>query len=96
MDNSKGPIGPQPQFKEDSLNKKFSYSFTRRQLIILVNALRPIQLPLGDMRNRVLLDILDEVERTAIQSISADDYETPTTQQPQPAPTEDKPEVQIN
>lgn len=68
---------PQPEFKEKALNAKFSYSFTRKQLIVLVNALRPIQLPLGDLRNRVLLDILDEIERTAIQSITPNDYDAP-------------------
>jgi hypothetical protein len=87
MNPNDRPIGP--EFKDEALNAKFSYSFTRRQLIILVNALRPIQLPLGDMRNGVLLEILGEIERTAIQSITESDYK--------PLPTETlKSEVQTN
>ncbi len=77
MNPNDAPIGP--EFKESSLNKKFSYSFSRKQLIILVNALRPIQLPLGDIRTGVLLDMLGEIERTAIQSITEDDYKKPET-----------------
>lgn len=73
--NPEVPVGP--EFKEESLNAKFSYSFTRKQLIILVNTLRPISLPLGDMRNGVLLEILGEIERTAIQSITQNDYKVP-------------------
>ena len=78
MNPSNAPVGP--EFKEEALNAKFSYSWTRKQLIILVNALRPLQLPLGDMRNGVLLEILGEIERTAIQSITPDDYEKPLTE----------------
>lgn len=77
--NSNPPQGPQPEFTQKALDAKFSFSFTRKQLIVLVNALRPIQLPLGDMRNRVLLEMLEEVERTAIQSITQDDYIKPET-----------------
>lgn len=84
MNPNQGPVGqqPQPEFKEESLNKKFSYSWTRKELIVLVNALRPIQLPLGDLRNKVLLGILEEIERTAIQSITPDDYEQPEKETP--------------
>jgi hypothetical protein len=69
------PVGNQPEFTEKALNAKFSFSFTRKQLIVLVNALRPIQLPIGDLRSKVLIGILEEVEKTAIQSITASDYE---------------------
>jgi hypothetical protein len=89
MNPAQGPVGPQPEFKDEALNAKFSYSFTRKQLIVLVNVLRPIQLPLGDMRNSVLLEMLGEIERTAIQSITENDYRKPE----QPAAT---PEVQTN
>lgn len=75
MNPTNGPVGP--EFKTEALEKKFSYSFSRKQLIILVNALRPMQLPLHDLRTRTLLEILDEIERTAIQSITPDDYEKP-------------------
>lgn len=93
MNPNQGPVGP--EFKEESLNAKFSYSFNRKQLIILVNALRPIQLPLGDMRTKVLGEILEEIERTAIQSITENDYVKPAS--PIPAPTEElKPELQTN
>lgn len=84
MNPNQGPVGP--EFKDEALNAKFSYSFSRRQLIILVNVLRPLQLPLGDMRNKVLSDILEEVERTAIQSITDNDYKKPEL--PPTAPTE--------
>lgn len=78
--NSISPDSPQNQplqFTEEALNKKFSYSFTRKQLIVLVNVLRPIQLPISDVRSRVLIEVLDEIERTAIQSITPDDYKKP-------------------
>ncbi len=76
-----GPVGqqPQPEFTQKALKAKFSYSFTRAQLIILVNALRPIQLPISDMRAHILIEILGEIERTAIQSITASDYKSNTT-----------------
>lgn len=74
MNPNSTPQQPQPEFTEESLNKKFSYSFTRKQLIVLVNALRPIQLPIGDLRSKVLREILEEVEATAIQSITSSDY----------------------
>lgn len=93
MNPNQGPIGP--EFKEDALNKKFSYAFTRKQLIILVNILRPLQLPLSDLRTGILLGILDEIERTAIQSITPDDYQ----KQPVPptAPIEPPtPNVNVN
>lgn len=80
MNPNQGPVGP--EFKEEALNAKFSYSFTRKQLIILVNALRPIQLPLGDMRNKILIEILEEIERTAIQSITESDYKKVETVPP--------------
>lgn len=75
MNPQQGQVSPQQEFKPDALSAKFSYSFTRKQLIILVNALRPIQLPISDLRTRVLIEILDEIERTAIQSITNSDYE---------------------
>lgn len=78
MDNHT-PVGNQPQleFTQKALDAKFSYSFSRKQLIVLVNALRPIQLPIGDLRSRVLREILEEVEDTAISSISPNDYVQP-------------------
>jgi hypothetical protein len=82
MNPNSTPQQPQPEFTEESLNKKFSYSFSRKQLIILVNALRPIQLPVGDLRSKVLREILEEVELTAIQSITSSDYVQPTPEVP--------------
>jgi hypothetical protein len=92
MNPNQGPIGP--EFKEEALNAKFSYSFTRKQLIILVNALRPLQIPLGDIRNGVLLEILGEIERTAIQSITNNDYKKPEPPPTQPLP--EAPKVETN
>lgn len=76
------PNSPQPEFTEKALDAKFSFSFSRKQLIILVNVLRPLELKLGDIRGRVLLEVLDEIERTAIQSITPDDYIKPETLTP--------------
>lgn len=76
------PVGaPQKEFTNEALEKKFSYAFTRRECIILVNVLRGQQFQLGDMRNKILLNILDEIELTAIQSITNDDYIQPTVPQ---------------
>lgn len=71
------PQQPQKEFTESALNAKFSYSFTRRECIILVNIIRGAQMQLGDMRAKVLVNILDEIERTAIQSITENDYIQP-------------------
>ena len=71
------PTPPNREFKEEALNAKFSYSFTRRECIILVNIIRGAQMQLGDMRAKVLVDILSELERTAITSISESDYVAP-------------------
>lgn len=95
-----GPQQPPREFTEEALGKKFSYSFTRGQLIMLVNVLRPIQLPIGDLRNKVLVEVLDEIERTAIQSIGEDDYVKPPkapagADKPQEVPAE-KDGVAIN
>lgn len=92
MNQNQGPVGPDRPFKEESLNKKFSYSFTRKQLIVLANAIAPIQLPVGDPRSTTLFGILDEIRRTALQTITDEDYEKPQT-----APTEPlTPEVTVN
>lgn len=69
--------GPDREFTKEALEKKFSFAFTRGQLIMLVNVLRPIQLPIGDLRNKILVEVLDQIERTAIQSITDDDYVKP-------------------
>ena len=92
MDNTK-PIGPNSQdkaFTQKALETKFSYSFTRKQLVSLVGVLGGVQLHLGDARTLGVCQILDEVNRTAIQSLTNDDYEAP-----QPAIPE-TPEVQTN
>ena len=78
MNPNQAPVGP--EFTEEALNKKFSYSFTRNQLIILYNVLSPVQLPVGDMRSTVLGGVLDEIRRTALQSINDDDYVKPAKQ----------------
>jgi hypothetical protein len=75
---------PQREFTDKCLNAKFSFSFTRKQLIVLVNSLRPIQLPVGDIRSHVLWEILEEVEARAIQSITEADYKIPEAQKPIP------------
>ena len=74
MNPNQPPLGSQPEFTDEALNKKFSYSFSRKQLIVLVNTLTPIQLPVGDLRSKILREILEEVQLTAIQSLTESDY----------------------
>jgi len=76
--NDSMPVGNQPEFKESALNQVFSFPLTRKQCIILVNVLRPIQLPISDIRSKVLREILESIEERAIQSIRPSDYEDPT------------------
>jgi len=68
------PNSPAPdrEFTDEALNAKFSYSFTRKQLIVLMNTLAPIQLPVGDMRTQVLTEVIDEIRRTAMQFTDKD------------------------
>ena len=77
--NPNQPVGKQApmEFTDKALDTKFSYSFTRKQLIVLVNNLRPLQFPISDLRSRIAAEILDEIERTAIQSITESDYKQP-------------------
>lgn len=91
MNPNQGPVGPEKEFKDEALDKKFSYSFTRRELIVLLNVLRPIQLPVGDLRTKILLPLIEEIEKTAIQSITNDDYKQPA----QPA-TEPIDSIKVN
>jgi len=88
------PVGQPPQgnkeVKEEALNAKFSYSFTRRECIILVSIIRGVQMQLGDIRAKVLVNILDELERTAIQSVTESDYVIPP-KQPVPQAFENAP-----
>lgn len=74
------PVGNprQPEFKQKSLDQVFKFDLTRKQCIVLVNALRPIELPIGDLRSKVLREILETIEQKAIQSIRPSDYEQPT------------------
>ncbi len=71
------PVGNQPEFTQKALDAKFSFSFTRKQLIVLFNVLNNLQLKLGDLDSlgmEVLNGIRLEVKRSAINSITADDY----------------------
>lgn len=92
MNPNQPPVGP--EFKEEALNAKFSYSFTRKQLIVLVNVLRPMQFPLNDMRGKILIEFLEEIERTAIQSITSNDYKKPEPPASESLPT--TPPVTVN
>lgn len=88
--NNQGPIGP--EFTEEALNAKFSYSFTRRQLISLARALAKVELNVMNKDTLGVCEIVDEIDRTAFQSVTDSDYKKPKT-----APTEPlQPEVQVN
>lgn len=96
--NPTQPIGPenggnQKEFTDKALNAKFSYSFTRQQAICIFNLLSSIQLTLGDFRTLVAAEIVDEIKRTAIQSITEDDYKKPEPPRLPPAQT---PPVTVN
>jgi hypothetical protein len=88
MNPNESPVGPQQEFTDEALNAKFSYSFTRKQLIVLINTLSPIQLPVGDLRAQILIEVLDEIKRTAIQGLTSKDYKQPE-KSPAEAPIED-------
>ncbi len=79
--NDQMPVGnhPQPEFKETALNQEFKFTLSRKQCIILANVLRPIQLPISDLRSKVLREILEDIEKKAIQSIKKNDYEDVTS-----------------
>lgn len=85
--NNQGPVGPERPFTQKFLDTKFSFSWDRTHLICIVNALRPLQLPIGDLRSKYLRDVLEELERTAFNGITEQDY-VPDPNQPAPeAPT---------
>lgn len=72
---------PQPEFTQKALDTKFSYAWTRKHCIILFNVLNSLQMKLGDLDTlgmNVLNEIRTEIQRTAIQSITPDDYVKPT------------------
>ena len=80
--NPQTPVGngnPKDQvfFTEKALAAKFSFSFTRKQLVILKNVLSPIQFPLADLRNKVLGAMLDEIDAAAFNSIVDSDLVQP-------------------
>lgn len=95
MNPNQGPVGPQKEFTEESLNAKFSFSFTRRQLIALARALQTVQMPVMDANALHVCEIIDEIDRIAFKSITSKDYKTPDPTPP-PTPTQPAPEVKVN
>ena len=80
--NNQQPVGnnSKVEFTQKALDAKFSFSFTRAQLIILFNVLNSLQLKLGDldtMGMQALNGIRAEIKRAAITSITASDYVNP-------------------
>ena len=81
MNGNQGPLGPGApasqgrDFTQKALDAKFSYAFKRNQIILLVAVLRQQRFPLGSFENKELGAMLEEFERTAIQSITDGDYE---------------------
>jgi|SRR5579864_700213 len=73
-------------FTEKALAAKFSFSFTRKQLVILKNVLSPIQFPLADLRNKVLGEMLDEIDKAAFNSITDSDLVQPENMPTAPLP----------
>lgn len=70
------PIQPSREFTDKALEAKFSYSFTRRQIILLVGILRQQTFALGSPQRLYVGQVLDEFENTAIQSLTDSDYKT--------------------
>jgi len=80
------PNNPQPQipapqvgktFTKKALETKFSFNWTRQQLVVLVNMISGQQMQLGDPRARILAPLLDEIDRTAFNALTDSDYEQP-------------------
>lgn len=95
--NPNQPIGPENQreFTDEALKAKFTYSFTRQQAICLYNLLSAVQLTLGDFRTLTAAEIIDEIRRTAIASITDNDYKKIEPPKAPPAPTT-PPAVTVN
>lgn len=79
MNPNQGPQGPVQQtvkpFTKKALEARFSFSFTRQQLVVMTNILASQNFAVGDPRTKVLVPVLDEIDRTAFSSITASDYE---------------------
>lgn len=88
---NQGPIGPDhgtpqvPQmgrpFTQKALNAKFSFSWSRRQLLSLSKVFSSFQVRPIDPSAKDICDIVDEIDRTAFQGLTDQDYEKP----PKPA-----------
>lgn len=74
--NPNMPVGNQRELTDEALNKKFSFSFTRKQLLVLLNVTAPIQLPAGEPGTLVVAEVLDEIKRTAF-TLTEKDYKNP-------------------
>lgn len=95
MNPNQAPVGPERSFTKKFLEAKFSVSLDRRHWVNILNALGPIQFPVGDPRAKALIEAIDEITTVAFSGISESDYE-PLPGQVLP-PTEPlKPEVQVN
>lgn len=72
---------PVPQmgrpFTEKALNAKFSFSFTRCQLLSLSKVFSSFQIRPIDPSAKDICDIVDEIDRTAFKSLTESDYEKP-------------------
>lgn len=88
--NNQGPIGP--EFTEEALNKKFSFSFTRRQLIGLARTLAKVESNVMNPDTLNVCEVVDEIDRTAFRSVTDSDYKKPKTTPTEPL----QPEVQVN
>lgn len=86
MNGNQGPVGP--EFTDEALNAKFSFSFTRRQLIGLARALAKVELNAMNPDTLSVSEVVDEIDRTAFRSVTDSDYKKP--------PTPPAPEVQVN
>lgn len=86
--NDQRPVGP--EFTQEALDKKFSFAFTRRQLISLARALQSVQLQVMNPDTLSVCEVIDEIDRTAFRSVTDSDYK----KQPPTEPL--KPEVQVN
>lgn len=88
---NQGPVGPDQgqaprQFTAKALEAKFSFSFTRGQLLSLSKVFASFQIRAIDPSAKDICDIVDEIDRTAFRSLTDSDYEKP--EKPATPPTQ--------
>lgn len=81
--NNQGPLGPDQgqipnrRFTQKALAAKFSFSFTRGQLLSLSRVFSAFEIRPIDPAAKDICDIVDEIDRTAFRALTDTDYEKP-------------------